>query len=104
MKVEALRAKPVNNLANPRAKHAVTAWIISMPILDLCRDWSVMWVGGRPFLCWLYAASAGKNNKKNALTLGWRFPRPETCGLRGSGGAWKRKGLTGKHRQTHDFS
>jgi len=104
MKVEALHAKPVNNLASPRAKHAMTAWIISMLISNLCRDWSVMW-GGEPFpFVGCTRPVQGKITRKMRLPFDGFFPRPETCGLCGNGGSWKRKGLIEKHRQTHDFS
>jgi len=81
MKVEALRAKPVNNLANPRAKHAMTAWIISMPISDLCRDWSVIVGGGDPSFVGCTRPVQGKITRKMRLPLDgfFRGPKPVAC-------------------------
>jgi hypothetical protein len=56
MKVEALRAKPVNNLASPKGKHAMTQrGSIQCCSRPLCRG-----LVCDVFLRWLQAASAGE--------------------------------------------
>jgi hypothetical protein len=68
MKVEALRAKPVSNLASPPRANTPSHGVktVSMLISNLYRE-LVYDVEG-PFLRWLYASSSGKINKK------MRFP------------------------------
>jgi hypothetical protein len=82
MKVEALRAKPVNNL---------TVWIISMPILT-CRG-LVGDVGGS-FLCWPVRGQCRENNKKICAFRLTALSEARNLWLVREWSAWKRKRLT----------
>ena len=70
MKVEAHHAKPVNNLGKSKGKTRHDSMNhFNADLETSAGDWSVM-LGVGPFLLLaVRGPSAGKNNKKNALTL-----------------------------------
>jgi len=102
MKVEAHHAKPVNNLGKSKGKTRHDSMNhFNADLETSAGDWSVM-LGVGPFLLLAVRGPVpGKITRKMRLLFDgfFRGPRAVACA-----GAWKRKELTGKHRQTHDFS